>query len=148
MNLKKISGHFTRSMVKIVIYVVLVLVLVVAGHTAYKYGQRVFSEKGIEDAPGKDIYVTVPQGASDGDVASLLESYGLVDDAFIFKLQLKIYGAKNIKPGEYTLNTSQSGEEMIHILTGNKEDNSETESNDSKNSSKKATQTEKSKEKK
>lgn len=143
MNLKKISGHFTRSIVKIVIYIVLLLVLVVAGHTAYKYGQRVFSEKGIEAAPGKDIYVTVPEGASDSDVASLLESYGLVEDAFIFKLQLKIYGAKNIKPGEYTLNTSQSGEEMIHILTGTKEKDSETNTDTSKSTSKKEKQTEK-----
>ena len=129
MNINKASREFTRSIVKIVIYAIFILILYFIGLTAYKYGQKVFSDAGMEKEPGTDIYVMIPDNSSAGDVGKLLESYGLVEDSFIFRIQTFIYEGKTFVGGEYKFNTSYNAEKMIDMLKdGPEEETKEEES--------------------
>ena len=62
--------------------------------------------------------VTVEEADSVQDVADKLEQAGLIRDAELFVIQEKLVGFKNgLQPGTYTLNTSQTPEEMIEIMS-------------------------------
>ena len=54
------------------------------------------------------------------EVAELLERKGLVKDADIFRMQLKINKYDDqLKPGAYILNTSMTPKDMMKVLSGN-----------------------------
>lgn len=125
MNINKVSKDFTKTIVKIVIYVIIVIVLYFVGLTAYKYGQKVFVDSGVDDPPGTDIYVSIPPDSSVGDAAKLLESYGVIDSAFIFRLQSLIYETKAVVAGDYRFNTSYNGEELLEMLRNGPEEETE-----------------------
>ena len=118
MNIRKASEAFTKNLVKIVIYAIFAVVLIVLAMMAYRYGQRVFSASGVEQAPGTDIYLTIPEDSSAKEVGGILESYGEIGDSFIFRLQAFIYELDDmdIVPGDYTFNTSQNAEQIIEML--------------------------------
>ncbi|MBP3542814.1 MAG: endolytic transglycosylase MltG, partial [Lachnospiraceae bacterium] len=61
------------------------------------------------------MIVIVEEDASEADVAKLLENKGLIEDYKVFWIQAKLYNA-TLYPGTYTLNTSMTSEEMLHIL--------------------------------
>lgn len=125
MNIRKASKEFTKNLVKLVIYAVLVIILIVLTVTAYKYGQKVFSESGIDEAPGTDIVITIPEDTSAEEVSNLLESYGLIEDAFIFRLQAVIYELDKIVPGDYKFNTSQNAEQIIDMMKNGPDETSD-----------------------
>jgi len=50
------------------------------------------------------VRVTIPQGASLGEIADLLESKGVVSSSSFFQLRVRLAGRSgNLKPGNYTL---------------------------------------------
>ena len=86
----------------------------------YQFGKGIFSDKGFDKAPGIDVTVTIHAGDDEMDIAKNLVDKGVVGNAYIFFIQLKLYkpdvkGAK-IEPGDYTLNSSKSGEELVDAL--------------------------------
>ena len=118
-NFSKFTGSLSKGVLKMIIVGVFLVVLVFLGFKAYSYGRLVFSEHGVDEEPGTDILVTIEDGLSNKELAEFLDSYGLVENPTIFRIQLQLYGAKNkIVPGQYTLNTSESGEDIINIITG------------------------------
>ena len=60
------------------------------------------------------------------EIGELLEGRGLIRDAAVFRVQFALSDYKNaIVPGSYILNTSQTAEEMLAILAGQQETESE-----------------------
>jgi UPF0755 protein len=131
MNIRKASKKFTNGLVKLAIYAVFVIILIALTVTAFNYGKKVFSEDGVAEAPGQDIYITIPDDPSASEVATLLESYGLIEDAFIFRIQSFIFELDTdespIIPGDYKFNTSQNAEEIIDMLKTGPETETEEE---------------------
>ncbi len=107
-------------MFKIAILAVFLFALYYGGKKAYAFGYTVFTTGTVEKAPGTNKEVTVLQGMSDRNVGKLLEQQGLVKSGSIFFVQAKIYGY-DILPGNYTLNTSQTIEEMLTVLSAKPE---------------------------
>ena len=108
------AGNAVYTVVKIVVVVLIVMVIYRLGSMAYTYGERIFGEPAMAEAPGTDISITVEETDSVRDVADKLEQAGLIRDAGLFVL----VGFKSgLQPGTYTLNTSQTPEEMIEILS-------------------------------
>lgn len=103
-----------------ILLLVLVLVLIArAGNAAYDLGYRIFTEPAIEQAPGRDVSVRVYDKMSEMELGSLLEEKGLVKNGILFALQLRLSSHDNkVKSGKYTLNTSQTAEELIQVLAG------------------------------
>lgn len=119
MNVKQLALSFMGTAIRLVILAAAILAIYKAGLKAYDFGYRIFTEKPMSMAPGRDVAVTVVQGDSLMDIANLLEEKGLVRDAKLTYIQKKVsVYSEDIKPGFYTLNTSMTTEEMFAVMAG------------------------------
>ena len=115
-----------KTTIRILFYILIAVVLIFLGRTAYSYGYSVFNEQAVESSPGTDVEVTVPEGASARQIGKLLKENGLIKDAGVFVLQerLSAYHGR-LQGGTYTLNTSETADEMLAILAGDTDSDSE-----------------------
>ena len=115
-----------KATIRILFYILIAVVLIFLGRTAYSYGYSVFNEQAVESPPGTDVEVTVPEGASARQIGKLLKENGLIKDAGVFVLQerLSAYHGR-LQGGTYTLNTSETADEMLAILAGDTDSDSE-----------------------
>lgn len=119
MKNSKMILNVLNSALSILMLVLIVFVLLKAGSVAYDLGYRVFTEPALEVSPGQDRTVQVKPGMSGMELGSLLEEKRLVDSGFLFSIQLRLSAyADKLKPGIYTLNTSQTAKEMMQIMAG------------------------------
>ena len=105
-----------------VLFIVLALLLlskVVSG--SYDFGYRIFTEKSVDEGEGKDVVVLIREGMGAKEVAELLEEKGLTKDKWLFLVQYKLTGAKEIKSGTYTLNTAMTVHDIAVALSGEEE---------------------------
>lgn len=123
MQTRRIIGSIFLFLLKMVLVIAVVAGLYRFGEYAYDFGYQLYSAEGVTSPPGKDVAVVVTEGASVKDVGEMLERQGLIRDRLVFYVQEKLskYSGQ-IKPGNYVLNTSQSAEEMLAILSGHEED--------------------------
>ncbi len=93
------------------VILVIVLLLLVAG-SVLNYLQIFSSRKN-----GQDVAVSIAQGSSTGDIATVLEDKDIVKSSFIFKLVVKHTKTGDmLQAGDYTLNTGMSMMEIIENL--------------------------------
>lgn len=101
-----------------------ILILIIAGifkvgQTSYLYCYSIVSNVAVDTEPGRDISVTLTSDMGEKDTAKLLERKGLVKDADIFRIQLKLNGYEDkLKSGTYVLNTSMTPKEMMEVMAG------------------------------
>ncbi|MGH2829592.1 MAG: endolytic transglycosylase MltG [Actinomycetota bacterium] len=70
-----------------------------------------------EGGPSRPVTVLVPQGASAGRIAELLEQSGVIRQAWLFKVLARLDGrAAVLKPGEYGLRTGMSYAAVLAAL--------------------------------
>ena len=136
MNLKNVSSIILNISLKVVIYMVLIGILYFCGNRAYEFGKKVFSETGVEAAPGRDVTIAVPEGTTNRQLGQILKKEGLIDNLYIFYIQAYLFECKPVA-GEYTLNTSYSAEKLIELVSpmpknDEKETEKETETNTTK----------------
>lgn len=114
------------SFIKIA-FIIMIALLVIYGTVGlcslgYDLGYRFFTETPVDEAPGKDVVVQVVENTSARDLSELLEERGLVRDARLFYLQLKLSAySKSIQQGTYTLNTSMTTKEMMIAMSPQEE---------------------------
>ena len=107
---------------------VAIVILVIAGiykigEYAYIYGYSIVSDGAMEEAPGRDISVTVSENMDAKEIAHLLERKGLIGDETIFRIQLKLNKCEEkLRPGNYVLNTSMTIKEIMKTLSGEEEE--------------------------
>lgn len=91
------------------------------GKTAYSFGYLIFYQEPEADtqAEGQDVTVIVHEEDSVYDVGVTLQEKGLIERPVIFWAQEKLsdYRGK-IKPGTYLLNTHETVDQMLAILSG------------------------------
>ena len=96
------------------------------GTYAYTYGYSIVSEAAVEPKPGRDMLVERSSDMTIKEAAQLMERRGLIHDADIFRIQLKVNKYEDkIKPGEYILNTSMTPKELMQVLAGEGEEEEE-----------------------
>ncbi len=120
--MKKVLWHVMCLVLKILLVVLISFGLYHVGTYAFDFGRQIYSEEGMTAAPGKDVAVVISEGESTKEIAQMLEQFGLIRNSFVFLVQerlSKYHG--QIQPGNYVLNTSQSGNDMIAILSGQTE---------------------------
>ena len=116
-----VVNHVGNFLIKLAILVVFIFVLLYGTRTAYEFGYSVFTMGPAEEAPGRDVEVTILTGMSRRSIGSLLANQGVIKNATVFYVQAMIYGYE-LKPGTYTLNTSQTIEEILLILSEEEDD--------------------------
>lgn len=118
MGNSKVMLNILYSVLSILVIVLIVFVLLKAGDVAYDLGYRVFTEPALEKAPGRDLTVEIKKGMSSLELGNLLEEKRLVDNGFLFAIQLELSDYKDkLKSGKYTLNTSQTAKEMMQVMS-------------------------------
>ena len=129
MNSKKLLIKLGTTFLKLAGLALAAFVLYKAAIMGYEYGFRIFAEEPIDREPGVDVNVAIVEGKSVKEIGKLLEEKGLIRDGtlFVFQEKLSEY-AGDLKPGNYTLNTSQTPYEMMAIMAQeNEEELSEKE---------------------
>lgn len=119
--MRRVVRHVVWLIFKILLIMILTVGLYRFGTYAFDFGRQIYSEEGMTAAPGKDVAVVISEGESTKEIAKMLEQVGLIRNSLVFLVQerlSKYHGM--ICPGNYVLNTSQSGNEMIEILCGQK----------------------------
>lgn len=113
---------------RLAILVVVIIAILQVGERAYKLGYAIVADVAMEEEPGRDINVTLDGSMGVKDVAKLLERKGLIEDADIFQVQLKLnkYDSK-LHLGSYVLNTSMTPKEMMQIMAGETDQSEEAE---------------------
>ena len=82
----------------------------------------------MSDPPGKKVAVTVTKDMSFDEIAALLKDRELIRDKNVFRMQYMLSEYKGkIEPGSYVLNTSQTADEMLKVLSRADEKETETE---------------------
>ena len=110
-----------RGILKTLIYICLLLVLLFAGKTAYDFGYDIFNQQPAATArDGVDVTVQVTESMDEKDVGELLIENGLINESlYVFRAQVIFSGYHGkLLPGTYILNTSQTVDDMLEILSG------------------------------
>ncbi len=117
MEQNKSSQSFAKVSLKILKYVILAAIAIACATSSYHFGKQIFSDAGVEKAPGTDMPYTVSEGTSIDDLGSELEELGVINSANVFKVQSYIYKVRSVKPGTYQFNTSYGAEEIFRIIS-------------------------------
>lgn len=117
--MKNIMLRICLMILRLFIYAGIIFLLIRVGTYAYGFGYQLYSNKGVEESPGRDLAIVIYEDQSVEEIALMLEKFGLIRDQRVFVIQefLSRYHGEII-PGDYVLNTSYSGNQMIEILTG------------------------------
>jgi len=116
MVLKKISKGILGISFRMVVYIAIIALVYELATFGFETGEKIFTDKGYKEAPGKNISVTVSDSMSAMEVGELLEEKGIIEDKYIFCIQSFLYEA-DFKSGKYKLNTSLSPEDIINVLS-------------------------------
>ena len=98
-------------MIKIV--AILVAVLLVVGGVALFWAERQINPGGHH---GPDVTVVIPQGASKSSIAHILSKDGVIHDAALFNLYVRLKGTGILYPGTYRLPKNSSYQTAISAL--------------------------------
>lgn len=111
------------AILKALFYILLAVIIFFLGRTAYIYGYSIFNEQAMEASPGTDEEVEIPADASAREIGNILKKNGLISDVSVFVLQerLSSWHGKE-QAGTYTLNTSETPDEMLAIMSGDTDD--------------------------
>lgn len=119
MKVQKATLAVVLFLVRLLILIFIAIGIYKVGEYAYAYGYSIVSNTSMEAKPGRDISVTLSKDMTAQDVAKLLERKGLVKDADIFRIQLKVNKYESlVEPGSYVLNTSMTPKEMMKVISG------------------------------
>ena len=125
MNARKAVRRTGSICIKVAVFVLICLGLVYLGQTTYRYTHAVFSEAAMEEKPGRNVKITIPEDVSAKKFAEVLEKNGLIESATVFQIQMKMaFFGETVKAGTYELNTSMKPGEIFEILSETNEDES------------------------
>ncbi len=140
-NKKKDTGYKValsgaRGILKTLIYICGLVIILFLGKTAYTFGYDVFSQRPVAESEtkGGDVTVVVKDGTSTYGVGKLLQEKGLITTGpRVFWVQARTsdyYG--KLEEGTYILNTHQTVDEMLKILSKEDTDGQPSEKDEKK----------------
>ena len=107
---------------RIALYVCVLVLLFWAGKTAYNFGYDVFNQHAMNPGAGQEVTVVIPENSSVYDIGKVLETKGLIDNAYVFMVQefLSNYHGK-LQGGTYLLSTAYTPTRIMGIMAGDKD---------------------------
>ena len=126
MNKNKLVLRFVSISFSVLVILLVLIGFVKVGTYCYDFGYRIFTEEAIDEEPGRDIVIQITDDMSGMDIAKELKDKGLIQDARLFYVQLKVSAySKKINPGVYTLNTSMQARDMMVEMSKEQEESSD-----------------------
>jgi UPF0755 protein len=124
MNGKEFLGAISSTIIKIAIAAAVIMVVFRLAIYAYNFGFQIFADQPVSSGDGRTVNVVVSDDLSDRELAKLLEQKGLVNDANVFYMQLKL-AEDDVVPGVYELNTAMTAAEMLEVMSGSNQEEAE-----------------------
>jgi UPF0755 protein len=121
MNAKEFLGAISSTIIKIAVAALVIIVVFRLAIYAYDFGFQIFADLPVSSGEGRTVSVVVSDDLSDRELAKLLEQKGLVNDANVFYVQLKL-SEDEIVGGVYELNTAMTAAEMLEVMSGSVEE--------------------------
>jgi UPF0755 protein len=114
------ESQFVRSRpagLRILRAVVAAVILVVIGMMIYRGARSWFAAQLDPDGePGAEVSVVIESGATTGEIASTLESAGVIPNGTFFRYYAEWKDLGNFQAGEYRLRENMSADEAIAVL--------------------------------
>ena len=104
-----------RIALRVIVASLLVLAVFVTAKVSFQFGQSIFYQKPVEEAPGRDIEFEVLEGDTASEVAARMKEAGAVSSELPFSIQLRLYGTEFV-PGTYIVNTSMTPRQILEVL--------------------------------
>jgi UPF0755 protein len=98
-----------------IFYAVSVLIIVNLARGAYSFAYQVFGSQVVDSAPGRSITITIGEEDTMRDVAKTLEQQKIIINKTSFEMRA-VLTKKEVQPGTYTVNSSQSYAEILNVL--------------------------------
>lgn len=119
MNTKKIIAFVSSSVFKVIVFAAVIMLTVKTAYTAYDYGYRIFQEPPMSTTGvGREVVVSISENMEPREMGELFLQKGLIRDANLFVLQYHLSEfKKDLLPGEFTLSTAMTVEEMMECMT-------------------------------
>ncbi len=114
-EINKVTGTVIGLSWKLILIAVVILLLIEGASKGYEFGYEVFAADPVENAPGRDITITVDPGESAIEVLDDMKRAGLIRNSYA-ALVASIFFDYDIYPGTYTFNTSMTSREMLEEL--------------------------------
>ncbi|MCL5126535.1 MAG: endolytic transglycosylase MltG [Deltaproteobacteria bacterium] len=113
------------SIVKTISVITLLILLVIGGHYLYKSLPDIINyflnTKQEAAAPGHEVVVTIPKGASLSEVGGILQENGIISSKLVFKIVAFIRGEqRHVKAGDYLLKTGSDPGNVLDLLISGK----------------------------
>lgn len=126
MKVKQLVGMLAEVIIKLVVVILIVMFVYRNAAGAYDFGYRVFAEEPVSVSGGRTITIAVTEDATVEDIGEMLENKGLIRDAKLFVIQelLSSYHG-DIIPGIYDLSTAMTVEEMLAVMSTEREEESQ-----------------------
>ena len=129
------SNKALKKTFKLMVILVCVMLFLLVCASGYKVMYEVFADTAMEDSEtseGDDIVVRIDSGMSNYQIGVRLENNGLIKNAFVFAVQCKLFvdDDEELQPGTYTLNTTQTGTEIIETFIAGEDDSSDEDTNE------------------
>jgi UPF0755 protein len=105
-----------HMILNVMFYIFIIFLIYRASIFVYDFCYQVFGDTVVEEAPGVNVEINIPEGTSTMELASKLEMNRLVKNRYSFYIKVKHLGYK-ILAGTYHLNTSMTYDEIIGTIT-------------------------------
>ncbi len=109
-------SFITHLVLNVIFYIFVIFLVYRASIFVYDFTYQVFGDVVVEEAPGVNVEITIPEGTSTMELASKLEMNRLVINRYSFYIKVKLLNYK-ILAGTYHLNTSMTYDDIINTIT-------------------------------
>ncbi len=108
-----------KKIISLLLLVLIVMLIIGLGRSAYRFGYSIFHQEAVSPPPGDRITVEIPQNATPGEIATILNNAGLITDRNLSLVQARLspYHGKT-GSGRFRLSTAQTTDEMLAVLAG------------------------------
>lgn len=118
MNVKEVILAICETIIKIAVAAVVIIAIYRGSLIAYDYGYRIFEEPPMSEGEGRAVVVNIQEGMSAKEMGELFYMKGLIRDENLFQIQYFLSEfKKDLLPGEFTLSTAMTVEEMLETMT-------------------------------
>jgi UPF0755 protein len=115
MDAKEFLGAISSTIIKIAVAALVIMIVFRLAIYAYDFGFQIFADQPVSSGEGRTVSVVVSDDLSDRELAKLLAQKGLVNDANVFYVQLKL-SEDEVVSGVYELNTAMTATEMLEVM--------------------------------
>lgn len=128
MDAQKVMLSAGLFVLRLSLIILVVIGIYRLGEYSYNLGYSIIADTSVDAPPGREVSMTLRSDMTVKEAAQLLERKGLIEDARIFQIQLKLNNyEEELMPGTYVLNTSMTSKEIMKILSGEDEEEEEEE---------------------